>query len=453
MSSSPLLATVSDSPVPPVIAVPPEEVELGTLVELPPVRTVEAKPVDPDAPPAPPLTLVAIPGVIWDFLCSATEWLLGGATMILLLAVVASIPVVQLLSLGYLLEVAGRIARTGNFAAGFIGYRQAARIGSVIVGIGVTLLPLWFISTQASSAAQIVPDGAAAYGWKIGLIVAAAFALFHVIAALYNGGRLRDFFWPLFQPFYGPAASAWALVTGSSVWEPWTWLPPLRLIGGLWAGEAYGKVVDHLWDFVVGLRLPYLFQLGLLGFVGTLIWIAIPALLLGVGKFDNPGVGFLAWLLGTISYSIVLLYLPFLQAHYAAEQNFWAMFDLSAVRAQFQRAPLLFWLALVVTLASSLPLYLLTAFAPPRELTWIPSVVFVLFMLPARFLTGWAVGCGRSSEEPAFFLWRWSFWLLELPVVVIYTLFIFFVPYYSVAGSAAHFQPHAFFVPSPFGGN
>jgi hypothetical protein len=371
-------------------------------------------------------------------------------TLIVLLAVVASIPVVQLLSLGYLLEVSGRIARTGSFAAGFIGFRQAARIGSVIVGIAFVCLPLWFLSVQASSANLIDPGGPAARGWRIGLIVASSLAILHVVTALYGGGRLRDFFWPAFQPFYGPAASAWAWLTGGSVSEPWSWLPPFKLLGDSVRGEAYAKATDGLWEFAVSLRLPYLFQLGLFGFVGTLVWIAIPALLLGVGKFDNAGVGVIAWFLGTLLYSVVLLYLPFLQAHYAAEQRFAAMFEVFSVRAQFQRAPLLFWLALVITLASSLPLYLLTAFSTPRELTWIPSLVFVVFMLPARFLTGWAVGCGRSIEEPAFFLWRWSFWLLELPVVVVYTLFVFFVPYISVAGSAAHFQPHAFLVPSPF---
>lgn len=420
------------------------------------------EPIAPDPIALEPTAVATHSAPLWDRLGASVEWVLGGATMLLLLAVVATIPILQVLTLGYLLEVSGRVARTGHLAAGFFGYRQAARIGSVLVGIGATLFPLWLLAEQAASANVIDPAGFAARDGTIRLIVAAGFAMLHVAAALYSGGRLRDFFWLLFQPLYGPAASAWAWFTGGSISEPWTWLPPLKLAGDLLRGEAYGKAADGLWEFVVSLRLPYLFQLGLLGFVGTFVWIAIPAALLGVARFDHPVVAFVAGLLGTILSSIVLLHLPFLQAHYAAEQSFWALFDIAAVRAQFQRAPLLFWLALIVTLTLSLPLYLLAAYPIPRELAWVPAFLSILCMLPARLLTGWAVGRGRSREELDYF-WRWSFWVLEeepahflrrpsfwaveVPLVVIYTLFILCVPYLSSAGSAAHFRPPAFLIP------
>ena len=59
---------------------------------------------------------------------SAIEWIFGTATLIVGLSVLATIPVVQLLSLGYLLEVSGRVARVGRLRAGFVGVRRAARL-------------------------------------------------------------------------------------------------------------------------------------------------------------------------------------------------------------------------------------------------------------------------------------------------------------------------------------
>ncbi|MFT6621598.1 MAG: hypothetical protein ACJASX_004518, partial [Limisphaerales bacterium] len=62
--------------------------------------------------------------------CSATEWVFGMATIIVGLAIAAVIPIVNFISLGYLLEVSGRVARTGRFTEGFIGARPAAMLGS-----------------------------------------------------------------------------------------------------------------------------------------------------------------------------------------------------------------------------------------------------------------------------------------------------------------------------------
>ena len=50
-------------------------------------------------------------------MASAAEWLFGGVTIIGGLAILAAIPILQFLSLGYLLEAAGRIGKTGKFSA------------------------------------------------------------------------------------------------------------------------------------------------------------------------------------------------------------------------------------------------------------------------------------------------------------------------------------------------
>ncbi len=88
---------------------------------------------------------------------SVLEWVFGTLTLILGLAVLATIPIMQFLSLGYLLEVSGRVARTGNWRSGFVGIRQAARLGRIAVGITMLMLPLWFASSLADSARLIDP--------------------------------------------------------------------------------------------------------------------------------------------------------------------------------------------------------------------------------------------------------------------------------------------------------
>src|SRR5690349_917339 len=74
----------------------------------------------------------------WGTVCygsaSSLEWAFGAATLVVALAVLAATPVLQFLSLGYLLEAAGRVARTGRLRAGFIGVRRAARVGGIVLG-------------------------------------------------------------------------------------------------------------------------------------------------------------------------------------------------------------------------------------------------------------------------------------------------------------------------------
>ncbi|HAH43966.1 MAG TPA: hypothetical protein DCM07_03770, partial [Planctomycetaceae bacterium] len=50
-------------------------------------------------------------------------------------------------------------------------------------------------------------------------------------------------------------------------------------------------------------------------------------------------------LLGGLILVIVLGWLPILQAHFAAENRFRAMFELKTIRRKFKRAPLLWMLS------------------------------------------------------------------------------------------------------------
>src|SRR5262245_48202291 len=75
---------------------------------------------------------------------SALEWLCGALTLIVTLAVLSVIPILNFLSLGYLLEASGRVARTKRLRVGFIGVRKAAVFGRIVVGAWVVLWPARF---------------------------------------------------------------------------------------------------------------------------------------------------------------------------------------------------------------------------------------------------------------------------------------------------------------------
>ena len=61
---------------------------------------------------------------------SAAEWIFGIVSLVLGLSMLAAVPLVQFLSLGYLLESSARVARTGRIRDGLIGVRLAARVGA-----------------------------------------------------------------------------------------------------------------------------------------------------------------------------------------------------------------------------------------------------------------------------------------------------------------------------------
>ncbi len=117
---------------------------------------------------------------------SAGEYVFGCATLFVGLAVLATLPVLQLMSLGYLLEAAGRVARTGRVTAGLIGVRKAARLGSIVLGTWLLLLPLRLVSLLSGSARLIEPNGGAERFWAIVLWALTAFFVLHV--AMLAGG-------------------------------------------------------------------------------------------------------------------------------------------------------------------------------------------------------------------------------------------------------------------------
>jgi hypothetical protein len=349
---------------------------------------------------------------------SVFEWLFGVASMFLGLAILASVLVGQFLVLGYLLEASGRISRSGRLRDAFIGIRTFARIGGIALGCFLLWLPLYFISIYAENAAIINPGGTLARQWKIALAVLAILFCLHVGVACMRGGQFRYFLWPF-----------------NLVW----------LVRRILRGGAYQEARDDLWECVTSLRLPYYFWLGLRGFVGALLWLAIPALLLSQGH-KAPILG----LLGAVMLGIVVLYLPFLQARFARDNRLRAYRELQPVREEYCRAPIAFALALALQLFSALPLYLFRIEMIPKDLVFLEALIFLLFLFPARLLAGWAYSRPARREQPRHWIFRWLGRLLVWPAVIAYVIFVFTSQHTDWTGILSLFNQHAFQLPVPF---
>src|SRR5262249_28393978 len=185
---------------------------------------------------------------------SAIEWVFGVLSLVLGLSMLAALPLLQFLSLGYSLESSARVARSGRLRDGFVGVRRAARVGGVTAGIWLSLVPAWLVGSYARSAELIDPGGRVASSWRIGLAVVTVFTIAHIACACARGGWPPHFLSSSLHPFWS--------------------------IRRVRRGALYPEVRAALWIFVAALRLPYFFRLGLVGFLGTLAWLVVPALLI-----------------------------------------------------------------------------------------------------------------------------------------------------------------------------
>jgi Protein of unknown function (DUF4013) len=402
-------------------------------------------------------------------------WLLGGIfgwlSLMVGLAVVSTIPLLQFVSLGYLLECSGSIARTGKFRSGFIDLDHWARIGSLFMGSWLLLLIPRSIADLANDAYFINNGGSVAQAWRAAQFVVTLLVIAHLLSAWYCGGKLRHFFWPLLAPF---SLMHWLITTKimapimrpvvSMVWKNLaddlfapqplvSWFPPAMILAALWQGptKMFTEARDALWDFIVRLRLPYYFWLGVRGFVGAFLWLALPLTLLAAGtKLPKDGPAVLLGLLGGLLLTIVLLYLPMLQTRFAAENRFRAMFEIGRIRELFKRAPLAFWFALFITLGLALPPYLAKVQQVFDEFHWALSLLFVVLVYPGRLLTGWAMGLALARQEPRSWVWRWGARLAAVPVCLIYVLVVYLSQFTSWFGSWSLFEQHPFMIPVPF---
>ena len=357
------------------------------------------------------------------FVRSGMHWIFGLISLILVLSIAATLPLIQFLSLGYFLEATARIIRSGRLRDGFVGIPLAARIGSVLGGTFFCSLPIRFFSSLWYSSFLLNGDTLETRGLRLFVFLLALATVIHIAWATFRGGKIRHFLWPA----------------------------PLKLYRRLRQGGIYTEASNRLLAFTKRLRLGHLFSLGWRGFLGASLYLFLPVTMMALApQIPEEGVAGLVAFAGGIALCLALVYVPFAQSELAVTHRFRSQFQLSTLRRQFRHAPVAHWFALVLTLLLALPLYLLKAELIPREAAWLPSLVFVTFMYPARLMVGWAVARAKRRKSPRHWLFRWSAWLGLFPVAAIYALIVYGTQFTSWYGPSSLYEQHAFLVPVPF---
>ncbi|MGI9474144.1 MAG: DUF4013 domain-containing protein [Rubripirellula sp.] len=375
------------------------------------------------------LPAVARPGFIRRTI-AFVAWTIRGsfciASLIVLLAVLTAIPVLQLIAFGYLLQVAGGLANGAKLRDSLPHLNAAGQIGLAAVAIFIAALPTQALAHLESVSTLINPGSRQAVAMRWAAIGFSLFMTGYLLWAWVRGGRLVHYLWP----------------------------QPKRLLRVGWRWSTWRTAPDRLWAFTASLEMPKYFWLGLRGAVGTLVWLFPAMVIIAAFRIGETGLAGLVGFASLVLLGIGMLYLPMLQAHFAAENRLSALFAVRTIRRDFRRAPWAWLLAMIVCLVvTPIPLYLLKIEATPREVMWAPCLLFVAFILPARIATGLALRRARRRPEPSG---RWAllsriFVRMAMPVVVaVYLLFVYVSQYTSWDGLLTWVQQHAILIPVPF---
>ncbi len=384
-----------------------------------------------EAPPVQSLVdqLVAkaqCPHPIWHpirFAGWAVSMVFGIVTMVLALAILAAIPIMNFIALGYLIDVEGRVARSGKFRDAFPLLPLAPRIGSIVIGIWIFLLPLRLLAWTAADARLISPGSAADRGWHFALNLSMVLVTIHICLALARGGRFSTFFRPL---------------------KNVRWFLTQRRNPGYW-----DRAEQAVWEFLTRIRRTHFFWTGVKGWVGAFLWLVIPTAIFAAANKPNGGAAIVS-IVGGVLLSIVFAWVPFLQARFAAEGRLSAFKELGTIRELYRRAPVCCSLAAILTYALALPLFFAAIVLPPQDALWMVTPIFIVMIFPARVLTGWAYHQAIQRTQRAWFSLRVLMGLVLMPTLMIYTFILFFTQFIGSSGKLVLFQHYALLLPRPF---
>lgn len=377
----------------------------------------------------------------------------GIVSLILLLAVISAVPIVNFLALGYLLEVEARVARTGRFRDAFLLLDVAPRIGSIVLGIWLWVLPLRMLAS-ARDDQRVILGGESSGGLEFVTPLVAALVATHLCLALARGGSFWAFFHPRLVdgiPRRWFTGRLWLLRLPFRFFNPLTFLANGFWLSRQWhTGDYTAYATAGVKDFLQRLRLKHHFLLGLKGFVGAFVWLAIPSALLIAGRPNGGGRNLLI-AVGGVLMMLVLSWVPFLQARFAVTGRWKTMFDLRTIRQLYRHAPLAWLSAITIVYVLSLPLYLPKVFLLPRDAMWIITMIFIVTIYPARVATGWALHRAAHKTEVPWFGFRWLSRSMLFLLLGLYTFLLFFTPLIAEHGRAAIFEHHSVLLPMPAG--
>ncbi len=350
--------------------------------------------------------------------------LFGLASLTLLLAISAAVPIINFWTLGYLLDVTGRIGRQRHLRAAFPLLGLAPLFGAIVLGTWLCVLPLRLLAGAAADAALIDPGGPVARRWHFALMIASWAMIVHLVLALARGGSLSCFVRPI--------------KNGRWLWARWR-------DRDYW--ERASTAIDQ---FVAGLNVRKYFSIGWRGFVGSFAWLFIPtAMYATLQNPDKPGQVIIT-ILGGVMLLLTLLWVPLLQAHFAAQNRLSAFKELKTVRELFRRAPFAWTFAIVLTYLLALPLYVVKAFSPPQDAMWFITIIFGVSIYPAQVAIGWAYQRSQRRPDRAWWVWRSLCKPVLIGLVAVYVFLLFFTPVIAEHGRRVLFEHHALLLPSAF---
>ncbi len=357
-----------------------------------------------------------------------TGWAFELASLVVFLSVLTAIPLLQLIAFGYLLEVSGRLASGATLGSALSHRREAGRMGLAAIGLWVASLPVQLIAHWESVATVIDPGSRQASRLWSAAVVMAVVAIVYLVWAWARGGRLRHYLWP----------------------------EPMRFARESWRWRTWRDVPDRLGAFTSSLRLPGRFWMGVRGVAGTLVWLLPAMVIIVANRQGETGLAGLIGGLALVALGVVLMYLPMLQANFAAENDWRSLFAVRTVRRDFRRAPWAWLLAMGFGLVVfPIPLYLLKIEATPREVMWLPCLALVAMALPARMAFGLALRRARRRGEPVG-VWaavsRWAVRFLMPAIVAIYLTVLTVSQSTSWDGLQTWVRQHAVLIPVPFVG-
>jgi hypothetical protein len=372
-----------------------------------------------DPPPFPGLLRHPLRSIGWIVTVGV-----GLVSLVVLLAIVAAIPVVNLVALGYMLEAEGRVVRSGRLrdAVPFAG--ALPRLGAIVLGCWVWLLVVRLVTQAAADATLVDPGGPVAVRWQRAQAAVTVAVGLHLVAAISAGGGLVAFFRPIRNL--------------------------RRLVAAVRAGSAWHTAADALQQVVDAVAPGRLFWLGFRGFAGGFAWLVLPTALFAALRDTTRPIGVLAMLVGGALLAVVLSWLPFLQARFAAEGRMRAFREVAAVRDLWRRGPVAMLLALAVLYALSLPLYLFKVLAAPRDAVLFLTPIFILTIYPARLAVAKATHWAASRPRQRWLPIRLVAAALLLPLLAAYLFLLFFTPAIDALGRRVLFDHHAILLPTPF---